>query len=56
MRPDPFLKRYMYALIHNLKVPLREVPRGVAQGHIVITTGRNNHFETNLLNTLAAVK
>ena len=26
------------------KVPLREVPRGVAQGHIIITTGRNGHL------------
>ena len=27
------------------KVPLREVLRGVAQGHmIIITTGRNDHF------------
>ena len=27
------------------KVPLREIPRGVAQGHIIIiTTGRNDHM------------
>ena len=26
------------------KVPLREVPRGVAQGHIIIPTGRNDHL------------
>ena len=26
------------------KVPLREVPRGVAQGHIIITTGGNDHL------------
>ena len=31
--------------LHMLyKVPLREVRRGVAQGHIVIATGRDNHL------------
>ena len=31
-------------LINIDKVPLREVPRGVAQGHIIITTGRDDYW------------